>query len=60
MRTFRNANFVKRDYDCTNIVFCQAENKPGPDWYVCDEKEIDQRGCEKLYIEDGITYFGYL
>jgi hypothetical protein len=64
MRTFRNKNYTKRDYDCTNIVFCQAENKPGANWYECTESEIETRKCEKLWSEMAnnteITYFGYL
>lgn len=62
IRTFRNNKFVKRNYDCTNILFCQAKNKPEPkeNWYECDASEIEQRNCTQLYVQAGIKYFGYL
>ena len=40
MKTFKNINFTKRNYECTNIVFCQAENAPDTNWVECEEKEI--------------------
>jgi len=64
--TFRNKNFIKRNYDCTNVVFCQINNNivpeklPDHNWTVCKTEEINQRECTQLYIIDGIRYFGYL
>ena len=60
MTTYRNKNFIKRNDDCTNVVFCQT-TKPMPEnWVQCDPQEIEQRKCEQLYIENDIRYFGYL
>ena len=61
MKTFRNKNFIKRDYECTNIVFCQSLNNPDiKKWDECTESEIKIRGCNQLYKQNDIIYFGYL
>lgn len=40
MKTYRNARFTKRDYECTNIVAIVAEKLPirfqGGDWVEAD------------------------
>lgn len=60
MKTFKNKNFKKRNYDCTNVVFCQTENTPDANWIECEEIDIELLGCYSLYIQDGVRYFGYL
>lgn len=61
MKTFRNKNFIKRDYECTNIVFCQSlSNTDPPKWDECTESEIKTRNCIQLFKENDIIYFGYL
>ena len=58
MKTFKNKNFVKRDYECTNVVFCQSKSNPNEsNWEECDESDIN---CEQLYIIENVRYFGYL
>ncbi len=57
MKTFKNKNFKKRDYETTNVVFCQSEKAPNENWIECDESEIN---CTQLWIENGVKYFGYL
>lgn len=57
MKIFKNKNFKKRDYEQTNLVFCQAEKAPTENWIECDESEIN---CNQLWIENGVKYFGYL
>ena len=57
MTTFKNKNFTKRNYDCTNVVFCQAEQAPNDNWIACDESEIN---CDQLYIMDNVRYFGWM
>lgn len=57
MTTFKNKNFTKRNYDCTNVVFCQAEQAPNGNWIACDESEIN---CDQLYIMDNVRYFGWM
>ncbi len=58
MKTFRNARFTKRDYECTNIVACQADAAPGDNWTECDASVLD--GLMQLYIQAGVRYFGFL
>lgn len=60
MKTFKNALFVKRDYECTNVIFCQAEEAPADNWIECKEEEIERWNCKPLYIQDEVRYFGYL
>ena len=60
MKTFKNTNFTKRNYECTNLVFCQAEKAPGANWVECSETEIESAKCIQLYKEGGATYFGYM
>jgi hypothetical protein len=57
MKTFRNIKFIKRDYDCTNIVFCEAETAPNENWIECDANE---NTLNQLWMENGDRYFGYL
>ena len=60
MKTFKNINFTKRNYECTNIVFCQAENAPDTNWVECEEKEIELLKCVPLHVKDDVRYFGYM
>ena len=58
MTTFKNTNFKKRDYECTNIVACKAEKAPGANWGECEGLTLN--GLTQLWIENGVTYYGYL
>lgn len=61
MKTFRNKNFTKRDYEATNVVFCQAETNPDPAiWTESHPENIEEQHCDSLWIVDGVQYFGYL
>lgn len=60
MLTFKNINFIKRDYEATNIVFCQSETAPSENWNECDSSEIEKLNCTQLYTEAGVKYYGYL
>ena len=57
MKTFKNKNFVKRDYECTNVIFCEAENAPDENWIECDPKE---NVLNQLYMINNVRYFRYL
>jgi hypothetical protein len=57
MKTFKNKNFKKRDYETTNIVFCQSENAPNENWIEVDASE---NKLNHLYTEAGVRYFGWL
>jgi len=65
MKTFRNANFVKRNYECTNVVCCQSENieqakiaMPGANWIECSEKEVER--MTQLWKVGSATLFGWM
>jgi hypothetical protein len=59
MKTFKNTRFTTRTAECTNVVFCQGESPP-ENYVEVDEIELDLSGCEQLYIQNGIKFFGYL
>ena len=62
MTYFKNSNFTKRNYECTNLVVCEAESAPADYWVECDESE--KNGLELLYREfangESVAYYGYL
>lgn len=61
IKTYKNVNFTKRNYECTNIVFCQTDRQTdSTKWVVCDEKEIAKLGCSQLYIQGEVRFFGFL
>lgn len=60
MTTFKNNNFTKRNYESTNIVFCQSYVAPDNSFTECDELEIYLLKCCHLYTENGVRYFGYM
>ena len=58
MKTFKNRNFTKRDYECTNVVACQAVSAPSADWVPCDGSVLD--GLTHLETVADVRYFGWL
>lgn len=57
VKTFKNKNFVKRDYEATNLVFCEATAAPNENWIECDASE---NKLNQLYKQNNVTYYGYL
>lgn len=60
-KVFRNKNFTKRDYECTNIAACSIvdEGARVPENYEpADESLI--ANMQPLWIEGGIRYWGWL
>ena len=61
--TFRNGNWTKRNYECTNVVACEAEAAPGDNWVPVDsayvEAILNRGGCQ-LEICAGVRYYGWL
>lgn len=57
VKTFKNKHFVKRDYESTNVVFCEAEAAPNENWIECEPEE---NKLDQLYIQGNVKYFGYL
>jgi len=63
MKTFFNKNFTKRNYDCTNVVACIANEAPNDNFQEMTAAEIHDKGIgnlQKLYIENGVQYYGFL
>jgi hypothetical protein len=65
MNTYRNSNFTKRNYDCTNIVACRTEHNPserGDKTNIAWTPAVDEviNGLTMLWICDGVEYYGYL
>ena len=51
-----------RDYECTNLVACEADEAPFENWEPSDEKSLI--GLTKLYSESAggktIQWYGFL
>lgn len=58
LKTFKNTSWKTRDYECTNIVACQAPAAPKGTWVECDESVIT--GMTALWREGDVRYFGWL
>ena len=57
MKTFKNKNFTKRDYECTNVVACVAETAQNDNYVEADPAIIEH--LAKLWIENGVQFYGY-
>jgi len=68
LKVFKNKNFTKRDYECTNLVYAVGETQPEGDFWeeTNDYKEFDgdiylgKSDVQHLYTSCGIQYFGYM
>jgi len=58
MNTYRNKNYTKRNYECSNVIACVAEIAPNDNWVLADEDILQP--LMKLWIENGVRYYGYL
>ncbi len=59
---YKNLNFKKRDYECTNVVAAQAvdfDHEQLPTYYVPAESSVLD-GLTRLWVEEGIQYWGWL
>jgi hypothetical protein len=62
-RVYKNVNFKKRDYDCTNVVAVEIleDGKIPPGFYDnYGPEEVDLNKLTALYVQDGVKYWGYL
>lgn len=64
---WRNTNFTKRNYECTNVVFATTNEGGSPQgngWEDCGEHMPDDLAnlphCQMLYAQSGVRYYGYL
>jgi len=67
--TFRNKNFVKRDYECTNVVLAIADHTPddGMEWEPISDAQFEVAvsltrfsPMQLLYTQRGVQYYGWL
>jgi len=56
---FIHKNFTKRNYDCTNVVVCEADKAPNEFWLPATEDAI-KPSMSMLWIENGVKYFGWM
>ena len=60
-KIFKNKNFIARDYEITNVVFCEAKENPDEShWELSSIEEVRKMNCGQLFFENGIRYYGYL
>lgn len=57
-KIFRNTLWTRRSYECTNIVACEAETAPGPQWVECGPEILE--GLKPLHRQGGARYWGHL
>jgi hypothetical protein len=66
MPVYRNRLFTKRDYECTNVVACEAPQRPetSDDRWVLTTGRLQLEGLDHLYTEtangQAVRYYGYL
>jgi hypothetical protein len=58
-QVFLNRNYKKRDYECTNIVACVADDAPNENYVPANGSQVLQE-LTKLWIQGGVEYYGYL
>lgn len=60
--TFRNKNWTKRNYECTNVVACVADKAPEPYYVPCDSSFI--ANMQPLWLDtvggQDVRYYGWL
>lgn len=59
---FKNKNFKKRDYECTNVVYAITDGDETPN--IKGEWEpvnfVSEQNVKQLWVEGNSTIFGYL
>ena len=65
MKCFKNKYFTKRDYECTNVVYCVGIIPPDDNFIECDFVEIINNRCTQIGVKydkfkNDVVYFGYL
>lgn len=64
MTVYKNPLFTVRNYECTNIVACEAPpereitTQGGEPWPVADREIL--ANLTHLWTEAGVRYFGYM
>lgn len=58
MKTFKNKNFVKRNYECTNVIFCIGKEAPNDNWV--ETEESIPKNMQSLWTENGVQFYGHM
>lgn len=60
-KIFQNSKFIKREFDCTYVVYCETDKAPNEYW-IETKLAVNQlpQYMEHLYTENNIKYYGYL
>lgn len=58
MLTFKNTKWIKRNYDCTNIVACQAPVAPNENYQIAEESILE--GLTPLHRIGETKFYGYM
>jgi len=62
MKTYKNKNYTKRNYECTNIIFCETDNilnTENPEIWI-EIESIDIANTTQLWQQNGVIYYGFL
>ena len=65
MNVFLNANFTKRNPDCTNVVAFVADKieqvrAVAPNAKIVLGEKSDLARLERLWVQGGVAFYGYL
>jgi hypothetical protein len=58
MQTFKNKNFTKRDYECSNLVYFVADVAPNDMWEPTSESISET--MVQIYRIGDVRYYGWL
>ncbi len=57
-KIYRNTNFTKRNYECTNVAAAISTSAPTDAYVECDQSFI--ANMQQLWIEGNAAYWGWL
>lgn len=65
MKVFRNKAYMERDYECTNVIYCESEENPDPAKWVEEHEStirhfVNNHAGTHLYTQAGARYYGYM
>ena len=59
MKTFKNANYTKRNYECSNVIACVGPQAPATGSWVESTDSI-LTGLTRLWTVGDVTFYGFL
>lgn len=57
---YKSKLFSKRDYEVTQIVFCNGTPPDFENWEECKPEEVNKTSCTHLHTIDGTKFYGWL